>query len=221
MFVGHFALGFAAKRVTPRVSLVVLFAAAQLADLLLPVFLAFGLEAVRINPGNAPFTQLDFVSYPYSHSLLFLVIWGIAFGWLYRMVTGDGRAFLVLAALVVSHWVLDFVTHVPDMPLYPGGPKLGLGLWNFVPATMAIELTMFAAGLWVYGVATRARDTTGHWAFLSFAVFLTIAYFASAFGGAPPSVVVLYISAIVGGLVLMLWAWWVTIAHRQAAIRTC
>jgi len=216
MFVGHFALGFAAKRVTPRVSLVVLFAAAQLADLLWPFFLALGLEAVRINPGNPPFTQLDFVSYPYSHSLLFLVIWGVAFGWLYRMATGDGHAFLVLAGLVVSHWVLDFVTHVPDMPLYPGGPKLGLGLWNFVPATMAIELTMYAAGLWVYGVATRARDKTGHWAFLSFAVFLTIAYFASAFGGAPPSVVALYISAIVGGLVLLLWAWWVD-RHRQAA----
>jgi len=216
MFVGHVALGFAAKRVTPRVSLVVLFAAAQLADLLWPVFLALGLEAVRINPGNAPFTQLDFVSYPYSHSLLFLVIWGIAFGWLYRVVTGDGRSFLVLAGLVVSHWILDFVTHLPDMPLYPGGPKLGLGLWNFVPATMAIELTMYAAGLWVYGMATRARDKTGHWAFLSFAVFLTVAYFASAFGGAPPSVVVLYISALVGGLVLMLWAWWVD-RHRQAA----
>jgi hypothetical protein len=189
MFVGHFALGFAAKRVTPRVSLVVLFAAAQLADLLWPFFRALGLEAVRINPGNPPFTQLDFVSYPYSHSLLFLVIWGVAFGWLYRMATGEGRAFLVLAALVISHWVLDFVTHVPDMPLYPGGPKLGLGLWNFVPATMAIELTIRGGSLGLWCAATRP-DKTGYWAFLSFAVFLTVAYFASAFGGAPPSVVV-------------------------------
>ena len=164
MFLGHLALGLAAKRVTPRVSLAVLFAAAQLADLLWPVLLAVGLEQVRIDPGNTAFTPLDFVSYPYSHSLLLLVVWGITFGWLYRLVTGDGRAFLVIAALVVSHWVLDFVTHRPDMPLYPGGPKLGLGLWNSVPGTMAVELTMYAAGLWVYFRATRARDrpAAGH-----------------------------------------------------------
>ena len=216
MFVGHFALGFAAKRVTPRVSLVVLFAAAQLADLLWPVFLAFGLEADVLNPGNPPFTQLDFVSYPYSHSLLFLVIWGVAFGWLYEWRQATGARFWWSRGWLsaIGFWILS--PTCPICPLYPGGPKLGLGLWNFVPATMAIELTMYAAGLWVYGVATRARDKTGHWAFLSFAVFLTIAYFASAFGGAPPSVVALYISAIVGGLVLLLWAWWVD-CHRQAA----
>jgi hypothetical protein len=216
MFVGHLALGLAAKCVTPRVSLATLFAAAQLADLLWPVFLAVGLEEVRIDPGNTAFTPLDFVSYPYSHSLLLLVIWGIAFGWLYRLVTGDGRAFLVIAVLVVSHWVLDFVTHRPDMPLYPGGPKLGLGLWNVVPATMAVELTMYAAGVWVYVMATRARDRTGRWAFLSLAAFLTLAYFANLVGGAPPSVVVLYYSAMAGGLVLTLWAWWAD-RHREVA----
>ena len=216
MFVGHFALGFAAKRVTPRVSLAVLFAAAQLADLLWPVLVAFGLEQVRIDPGNTAFTPLDFVSYPYSHSLLLLVVWGITFGWLYRLVTGDGRAFPVIAALVVSHWVLDFVTHRPDMPLYPGGPKLGLGLWNSVPGTMAVELTMYAAGLWVYFRATRARDKTGRWAFLSLAVFLAIAYFANVSGGAPPSVVALYSTAIAGGIILTVWGWWVD-RHREPA----
>jgi hypothetical protein len=214
MFVGHFALGFAAKRVTPRVSLAVLFAAAQLADLLWPVLVAFGLEEVRIDPGNTAFTPLDFVSYPYSHSLLLLVIWGITFGWLYRLVTGDGRAFLLIAALVVSHWVLDVVTHRPDMPLYPGGPKLGLGLWNSVPGTMAVELTMYAAGLWVYFGTTRARDKTGRWALLSLAVFLTVAYFANVAGGAPPSVVALYSTAIAGGVILTLWGWWVD-RHRE------
>jgi hypothetical protein len=216
MFVGHFAVGFAAKRVTPRVSLAVLFAAAQLADLLWPVLLAFGLEQVRIDPGNTAFTPLDFVSYPYSHSLLLLVVWGIIFGWLYRLVTGDGSAVLVLAALVVSHWVLDFVTHRPDMPLYPGGPKLGLGLWNWVPGTMAVELTMYVVGLWVYFRATRARDKTGRRAFLSFAVFLPLAYFVNVFGGAPPSVVALYSGAIAGGIILMLWSWWVD-RHREPA----
>src|SRR5213593_2871722 len=103
MFVGHLALGFAAKRATPRVSLAVLLTASQLADVLWPIFLALGLEQVRIDPGNTAFTPLDFVSYPYSHSLVMLVIWGVVFGAIYRMVTGrNGRVFIVLAALVVS-----------------------------------------------------------------------------------------------------------------------
>ena len=86
MFVGHFALGLAAKRVTPRLSLAVLFAAAQLADLVWPLLVAVGLEQVRIDPGNTAFTPLDFVSYPYSHSLVLLVVWGAAFGFAYRLI---------------------------------------------------------------------------------------------------------------------------------------
>src|SRR5580765_4994816 len=151
MFIGHFALGLAAKPQAPRVSLAMLFAAAQLADLLWPFLLAAGVEQVRIDPGNTAFTPLDFISYPYSHSLLMLLLWGAALGFVYRSSTGkNGSTFAILALLVVSHWVLDFVTHRPDMPLYPGGPKIGLGLWNSVPATVAVEVAMYAAGVWIY-----------------------------------------------------------------------
>src|SRR5579872_7109555 len=108
MFLGHFALGMAAKRAAPRVSLAVLFAAAQLADLLWPLLVATGIEVVRIDPGNTAFTPLDFVSYPYSHSLLTLVLWAAVFGLAYRVATKrNGTTFVVLAALVTSHWVLD------------------------------------------------------------------------------------------------------------------
>jgi hypothetical protein len=135
-FIGHFALGFAAKRAAPRISLGVLFAAAQFADLLWPVLVAVGVEKVRIDPGNTAFTPLDFVSYPFSHSLLMIVIWGALCGLLY-----NNR---ILFGLVISHWILDFLTHRPDMPLYPGGgPKFGLGLWNSVPATLAVEVLMY------------------------------------------------------------------------------
>src|SRR3954470_19507837 len=113
MFIGHLALGFAAKRAAPRVSLAVLFSAAQLADILWPVLIALGVEQVRIVPGFTAFTPLDFVSYPYSHSLVFLIAWGVALGVVYRAITGNGRAVPVLAALVVSHWLLDFLTHSP------------------------------------------------------------------------------------------------------------
>jgi hypothetical protein len=209
MFVGHFALGFAAKRAVPRVSLGLLFAAAQFADVLWPVLVGAGLEHVVIDPGNTAFTPLDFVSYPYSHSLLLLIVWGVLFGTAYRGVTHrNGRTFGVLAALVVSHWVLDAITHRPDMPLYPGGPKVGLGLWNSVGATIVIELAMYAAGVWIYMSVTRARDAVGRWAFGSLAVFLVLAYAANILGGPPPSVTALWISAIPASLLLLWWSAW-------------
>jgi hypothetical protein len=209
MFIGHFALGFAARRATPRVSLAALFGAAQLADLLWPALVALGVEQVRVDPGNTRFTPLDFVSYPYSHSLCLLVVWGIVYGAVYRAATGlNGRALQLLAALVVSHWVLDVVTHRPDMPLYPGGPKVGLGLWNSVSGTMLVEVAMYAAGLWLYVGATRARDRVGRWAFISFAVALVVIYVATALGPPPPSLAAVWVVGLLGGAILILWSAW-------------
>jgi LexA-binding, inner membrane-associated putative hydrolase len=216
MFIGHFALGLAAKPQTPRVSLAMLFVAAQFADLLWPVLLAVGVEQVRIDPGNTAFTPLDFVSYPYSHSLLALVIWGLLLAWGYRLMAGNGpRAFLVISSLVVSHWVLDVLTHRPDMPLYPNGPKFGLGLWNSIPLTMAIEVAMFGIGVWLYLRATRARDQTGRWGFFTLMAFLLLVYIGNTFGPPPPSVPAIYWLAMIGGVVLMLWAWWAD-QHRES-----
>ena len=207
MFIGHFALGFAARRATPRVSLAWLFAAAQFADLLWPVLLAFGIEEVRIDPGNTAMTPLDFVSYPYSHSLLLLCVWGVVLAAIVR------RNVVVVAALVISHWFLDFFTHRPDMPLYPGGAKVGLGLWNSVPAAMAIEAAMFAAGVWMYAGATRARDRQGRWGFWALVAFLVVVYVANVAGPPPPSVPAIWIAGIAGGLLLLAWSWWVD-RHR-------
>ena len=155
MFSRHLALGFAAKRVTPQISLAGRFVAAQLADLLWPVFLAFGIEQVRIDPGNTAVTPLDFVSYPYSHSLLLLLVWGAALGLLFSRMAGNGRVFFVISTLVISHWFLDFVTHRPDMPLHPGGPKFGVGLWNSVAGTVIVEVAMYVVGVWMYITTAR------------------------------------------------------------------
>jgi hypothetical protein len=216
MFLGHFALGFAAKRAVPRVSLAVLFAAAQLADLLWPVLVATGLEAARIDPGNTAVTPIDFVSYPYSHSLLALAIWGMLFGLAYRAWSGrNGRTLVVLAGLVLSHWVLDVASHRPDMPIYPGGPKLGLGLWHSVAATFVVELTLFALGIWIYTRATRARDAQGRWGYVGLIGFLLVAYFGAVFGPPPPSIGALWITGLIGGVLLVTWSWWVD-RHRTA-----
>jgi hypothetical protein len=216
MFIGHFALGLAAKRATPRVSLAVLFAAAQLADLLWPVFLLLGIEQVRIDPGNTAFTPLDFVSYPYSHSLALLVVWGLVMAAVYRPFAPGRRVFTVIMVLVMSHWLLDFITHRPDMPLYPGGPRFGLDLWHSIPATVAVEVPMFAAGLWIYTRATHPRDRVGKWAFGSLVVTLLLIYVANIFSPPPPSVNALAIVAIAGGALFILWSCWAD-RHRDVA----
>jgi len=207
MFIGHFALGFAAKRAAPRLSLAALFAAAQLADVIWPFLLAAGVEQVRIQPGITAFTPLDFISYPYSHSLLALVLWGLLFGGACAVVVRDRRVMLVVAALVVSHWVLDWITHRPDMPLYPGGPNAGLGLWNSIPGTIAVEVAMFAVGVWMYAQATRPRDAIGRRAFAAFVGFLLAAYFGS-MGPPPPGIAAIVVAAIAGAAVILVWAWW-------------
>lgn len=214
MFIGHVALALAAKKVTPRVSLAMLVLAAQWADTLWPALLAVGVEEVRIDPGNTAFTPLAFVSYPYSHSLVALVAWGIAIGMIYRGIAGGRRTFVVLSSLVVSHWFLDYITHRPDMPLYPGGPKFGLELWASIPGTLAVECVMYAIGLWIYLSATRARDRIGRWAFIAFAVILFVAYIANVVGGAPPSVDALWMGAMAGVAVLASLAWWAD-RHRE------
>ncbi len=218
MFIGHLALGFAAKRITPRVSLAMLLLASQWADTIWPLFLAAGIEQVRIDPGNTAVTPLDFVSYPYSHSLVALVGWGIVVGVAYRSIAGGRRTFWVLSGLVVSHWVLDYVTHRPDMPLYPGGTKFGLGLWNSPPATVFVETLMYAAGLWIYLTTTRARDASGRWGIISLAVFLMLIYIANLASGPPPSVMALWVIAIIGASALTLWAWWAD-RHRDVVAR--
>jgi len=215
MFIGHFALGFAAKRVAPGVSLGVLFTAVAWADVVWPVLLAAGIEQVIIEPGNTAVTPLNFVSYPYSHSLLALVLWGVLLGSLYRAATARrGNTVALLTLLVASHWALDFLTHRPDVPLYPGGPKLGLGLWNSVPGTVLVEVAMYVLGVWVYLRSTRPLDRIGYWSLVSLALFLPIAYVANLVGGPPPSVQVLWISAIVATAVLLIWTWWAD-SHRE------
>jgi hypothetical protein len=207
MFLGHFAIGLAAKRAAPEVSLGVLFLGAQLADALWPLLVALGVERVRIEPGNTAFTPLAFDSYPYSHSLLLLTMWGLAFGWLVRRRTGAANAMAIVALVVASHWVLDWVSHRPDMPLYPGGPRFGLGLWNSVAATLIVECLMYAAALWVYLRTTRPRDAAGRWGFAGLAVMLGVIYVGSAFGGPPPSVSAVVLAGSAGFALLATWAW--------------
>lgn len=219
MFIGHFAVGFAAKRAVPRVSLAMLFVAALFADILWPVLVLTGIEEVRIDPGNTVVTPLDFVSYPWSHSLLMLAVWGVLLGGAYRGIAGGRRSFVVLAALVMSHWVLDWITHRPDMPLYPDGPKYGLSLWNSVAGTVVVEVLLFTAGLFLYFRATRPRTGVGRWALLTLAVALVALYMVDMFAAAPPpSVTAIGIVGLAGGGLLTAWAWWADRGREPSSV---
>lgn len=217
MFLGHFGVAFAAKKAAPAISLAMLFVAAQLADLAWPILVLAGVEKVAISPGITAVTPLDFVSYPYSHSLLTLAAWGAALGLAYNLVRRGGRrAFWVLFALVVSHWVLDVLVHRPDMPLYPGGsPKLGLGIWNSIPASLALELGAFGACVFVYMRATRALDGIGRWGLYGLLAFFLFIYAGAVFGPPPPSVDAVAWSGVAMWLIVA-WAYWVD-RHRVAA----
>jgi hypothetical protein len=218
MFIGHFAVGYAAKRWAPQLSLATLFAAALFADLLWPVLVAAGIERVRIAPGTTASTPLEFISYPYSHALTSLLLWGTAFGWLCARRYRHTRLFVIVLALVVSHWGLDVVTHIPDVPLYPGGPRYGLGLWNSVAGTFLVEIVMFAIGVAIYTRATNARDGIGKWAFIGLTAFLLVGFIvnAGASDSPPPSVTALWMMAIALGAVTLVLAWW-SDAHRVPA----
>jgi hypothetical protein len=214
VFIGHYALALAAKRTVPKTSLGTLFAAVSLADLLWPVFLLLGWEQAHVVPGPNPFLTLWLHSIPISHSLITLVGWGLLFGIAYRFRTGDGRAAVFVAMLVVSHWLLDWITHRPDMPLYPGGAPLGLGLWNSVAGTVVTEVLMFAVGLWLYATATHARDGVGRYAFWALIAVLLLSYVGSLFSPPPPTRVALAIGGIIFGWLFVGWAAWAD-KHRD------
>jgi membrane-bound metal-dependent hydrolase YbcI (DUF457 family) len=217
MFIGHIGVGLAAKRLAPKTSVGLLVAAPLAVDLLWPVLVLAGVERVRVDPGNTAFTPLAFTYYPWSHSLLMALVWSALAGaayWLWRRYRAGA---LVLAAGVFSHWVLDAVSHRPDLPLYPGSTTMvGLGLLNSVPATLVVECAIFAAGVWLYAGATKPRDRIGRYGFWAFVAFLVAVYAANVFGPPPPSSQAVASTALALWL-LPVWAWWFD-GHRSLTV---
>ena len=213
MFLGHYAVGLAAKRVAPRASLGALIAAPILLDLLWPILLLLGQEHVSIEPNSNPFLRLIFDSYPVSHGLVAVVGWATLFASLYFGFTRYALGAIVIWLGVISHWLMDFIVHRPDLPLYSGSRLVGLGLWNYRGVTIAIELGLFAVGIWIYWRQTSAKDWIGTYVFWAFVVFLLAAYGVATFGPAPRSVKMLAISTLFTWL-LVPWAWWFD-RHRE------
>ena len=219
MFIGHFGVGFGAKRYAPGISLGILFLAAQLADFIWPNLVLLGIERVRIDPGATAMTPLDFVYYPWSHSLVALAVWGGLFGLLYAALTRAGRTVaMVIAAVVLSHWVLDVVSHRADMPVLLGDSlRVGLGLWNHPVAAVAVELAIFFAGVWLYLARTRATDRIGSiglWALVLFLLAVYVANILANFLGPPPPSVAAVAWSAQAMWLLVLWGFWLD-RHRS------
>lgn len=216
MFIGHFAVALAAKRAAPEVSLGTLFLAAQLADLVWPTLVLLGQESFVIRPGITAVTPLDFTRYPYSHSLVGMAGWGAGLGVGYFALRRRLGPSLLLFGVVLSHWVLDFVTHRPDLQLTLAGvERYGLGLWHSRLATVAVEGLLFAACVWIYARATRPLDRTGRWSFIGLVAFLVLVYVANVFGPPPPSIAAVAWSAQAIWL-LVAWGYWID-RHRAAS----
>jgi hypothetical protein len=216
MFLGHFGVAFAAKKALPKTSLRLLVFAAQFADLLWPILLLAGVERVRMVPGLMAASPFDFTRYPVSHSLVMQFVWGALIALICFALHRNARSALILGSLVPTHWVLDFIAHRPDMPLYPSGPKYGLGMWNSIPLTIAVEYVLFAAGITIYLSATRAKGATGKWGFWSLIVLLGVLFPVALFGPPPPNVHALAWSALIMWITVP-WAAWAD-RHRQPAM---
>lgn len=212
MFIGHFGMALAAKKAAPRLSLGTLILATSWIDLVWPIFLLLGIERVRINPGDTAFTPLEFTHYPYTHSLLYVVGWGILLGGIHFAFKRSLRNSAVIGAVVVSHWTLDWLSHRPDLPLYPGSALHGLGLWHSVPVTIVVEGSIFLAGVAVYARSTRGRDRVGLWAFWVLVAALVFFYVMNILGPPPPNEEALGWFAL-AAWIFPVWGYWID-RHR-------
>jgi len=216
MFVGHLALALAAKRVDSETSLGWFVAAVILLDLVWPIFVLAGVERVSIIPGATEFTPLLFVSYPWSHSLAMSIVWGVLLAILARSTGHTDRTSWLIAALVVSHWVLDVVTHAPDMPLWRGeSPKLGLGLWKSIAATYLVEGTMWILAIALYLWPRKAKRLTGPIAFWTFVGLTTLVWACGPWSPTPSSIRALAYLALTGCILIP----WAILADRNYSIR--
>lgn len=214
MFLGHYAVAFAAKKVTPKTSLGTLLLSAQFLDLLWPIFLLLSIEHVRIDPGNTAFTPLDFYNYPISHSLVTVLGWSLAFAVIYFIRRKNPKAAWILGLGVFSHWLLDLISHRPDLPIAPDLQiYAGLGLWNSVAATVLVESVLFVSSLILYSRATTARDRTGVYAFWAFVIFIVLIYVGNIMSRQqPPAETALMIGGLSQWLIIP-WAYWID-RHR-------
>ena len=215
MFLGHFGVALAAKKVAPRTPLPALFAAAAFVDIIWPLFLLTGLERARGAPGITAVTSIEFISYPYSHSLVMAIVWGVLLALAALPFTKSPRGAGVIGLLVVSHWFLDLIVHIPDLPLTLSDESyVGLGLWNSFAGTLIVETLLFGAGAYIYLTVTAANDKTGRYGAWGLIALLIASYIANLTAAPPENMKPLAYVAL-AGTAITLWLAWVVDRHRR------
>lgn len=204
MGIGHVAVGFAAKRAAPGVPVAVLVLAATLLDVLLGAFLLLGVEHARVVPGITAASPLDLYDYPLSHSLGGAALWAALCAVVFLLFRGGRAGALVVAGCVLSHWVLDVVSHRPDVPVGWRGPYLGLGLWNSLPATIAVEEILLVAGVTLYASSTRPRARGASWGLAAFAILIAALGVAGYLAPPPPGITPVAVSNVASVVFLVL-----------------
>jgi hypothetical protein len=203
MLVGHFAVAFVGKRIEPEICLGTLVLAAMLPDILWPIFSIARIEYVAAAPGV---TESAVFEVPFSHSLLMVAIWGALFAAAYLLRRHYQRGALVVFAAVLSHWLLDSISH--KHLLAPGTHQhFGLGIWNSLPATIVVEGGFWLLTIVLYVRATRPVNRLGVYAFWPVVVFLTFVWVTNVKSGPPPPKAV--IGSLVFFLLLVAWAYWI------------
>lgn len=218
MFIGHFGLSLAAKKAAPKVSLGTLFFATQFVDIVWPLLLVLGVEKVAISPGHTETNSFDFIYYPYTHSLLMSIVWGAIVGGVYWLIKRDTRGSIIVGLGVLSHWFIDLIVHVADLPLTPFSDyKVGFGLWDhFIPA-LILEIAIFAAGIYIYTTLTRAKNRIGSWGLWGLIALLLVIHLVNTFGPTPPnSPMMVFISSCILMTILISFAHWVD-RNREVA----
>jgi FtsH-binding integral membrane protein len=209
MFIGHYGVALGVKKINNALSLGTLFLAAQFIDLLWPVFLLIGIEKVKVEPGNTAFTPLNFVSYPFSHSLFFVLIWAILFGLVYFFIKKNLKNSILLGGLVLSHWFLDLIVHQPDLQILPWDKfRVGFGLWNSVILTVIIEGLIFIVGSYLFITSTKALNKKGSLGLWMLLIFLAVIYIINIFSSPPPSESAIGIVGLSMWLIVA-WGYWV------------
>jgi hypothetical protein len=148
------------------------------------------------------------------------VLWGALLAGAYFLWRRRSRAAWILLAAVVSHWVLDVISHRPDMRIGPGIPgAFGLGLWNSIPATLIVEGGIWLLAIILYLGATRASARSGIYAFWIGVAVLTLAWLGNL--SAPPSAqgsaIATALPSLIFFAVAIAWAYWM---NRARAIKS-
>lgn len=208
MLVGHFGVGLAAKRIAPETSAGTLMLASLLPDFLAWILLLAGVEHARIHPGITRTNALDLYDIAISHSLAMDAVWGALFAGAYFLWRRHRRASWIIFFVVLSHWLLDFLSHRPDMPLAPGAHQyFGLGLYNSPLAILLVEGLIWFAGLVTYARCTRPRKRSGAYLLWAMVVLLTAVWVASLGGAAPSALTPAGISSLIFFFIVVLWAY--------------